>query len=325
MFRDTRLVNKLTAHMGKMKQAAIVTAAALTLSACVSDEEYYSFYPTETDAQVAIAQLDAAATSSNPFNAALQKNYKSLAEFILARDNDYRDAVHFARKGLNAANDATVTPETPGFWPVSDSDHKMLESSRASLIAALDNGGRTEEPVLSAKAQTAFDCMVEGLSNQPANDDRCRGDFTSSMAELKKRLNAEKEVKPTEKPAKPQAQQAPAYEKQLYVILFDSGSAAISTNARSTLQKLARELQSYQRVRINVVGHTDKQGDSNFNLKLSQKRANMVARELNNGGMPAAAIRIMWEGESTPAIPTIDGRPEQANRRVVVEVIASKR
>ena len=69
---------------------------------------------------------------------------------------------------------------------------------------------------------------------------------------------------------------------------------------------------------IVLNGHTDTTGLERFNLTLSKKRAETVARALEKGGIDKEAIKIFAFGESDPRVPTADGVNEPQNRRVEI-------
>lgn len=71
-------------------------------------------------------------------------------------------------------------------------------------------------------------------------------------------------------------------------------------------------------LRVEVGGHTDSQGDSAFNMDLSQKRADAVVEALKARGIPADAITAAGYGDTEPVAgnDTEDGRA--ANRRVTL-------
>lgn len=71
--------------------------------------------------------------------------------------------------------------------------------------------------------------------------------------------------------------------------------------------------------RISVRAHTDTSGSSDYNQALSERREQAVANELIRQGVPAEAVAGEALGESDPAVPTGDGVPEQANRRVDIQ------
>ena len=79
-----------------------------------------------------------------------------------------------------------------------------------------------------------------------------------------------------------------------------------------------------------VVGHTDRIGSDDYNMALSQRRAQTVANYLSSRGVPADVIRAECAGETQPAVECSDkfGRSEliaclQPNRRVEIQVTGS--
>lgn len=69
-----------------------------------------------------------------------------------------------------------------------------------------------------------------------------------------------------------------------------------------------------------VVGHSDAVGAEQQNERMSKLRAEAVADALVARGIPYSAIDVSWQGASDPAVVTAGGTPEQANRRVTIEV-----
>jgi outer membrane protein OmpA-like peptidoglycan-associated protein len=70
---------------------------------------------------------------------------------------------------------------------------------------------------------------------------------------------------------------------------------------------------------ITVAGYTDTSGAAEYNMQLSQRRANTVATELIKAGVPAQLISTEGYGQTALAVPTADGVELAANRRVVID------
>ena len=71
---------------------------------------------------------------------------------------------------------------------------------------------------------------------------------------------------------------------------------------------------------IGVVGHADRSGSNEYNVGLSQRRAQAVADLLVSMGVPRTSIQITARGEEQPRVPTADGVREPQNRRVEMTV-----
>ena len=103
----------------------------------------------------------------------------------------------------------------------------------------------------------------------------------------------------------------------IYGVLFDTGSATIKPESAPVLAEIARLLESRPSMNLLVVGHTDNQGDFEFNMGLSSQRANSVTRYLiKTHGIDAARLQSAGVGFLAPVASndTPDGRAK--NRRV---------
>ncbi len=104
-----------------------------------------------------------------------------------------------------------------------------------------------------------------------------------------------------------------------YEIYFDLNKATIRKDQMDTLNKLERELKTYNPSQITVTGHTDTSGPADYNQALSAKRALTVSNALTARNIPNFLLDKRAAGEDHLAIPTPDGTKLMANRRVVVE------
>lgn len=99
-------------------------------------------------------------------------------------------------------------------------------------------------------------------------------------------------------------------------VLFDVGSAVLSTAATGVLRQLTGTLCASIAEPLVIVGHTDSDGTTEANLELSLQRANGVADWLRAHGFGAIEARGAGEDEPIATNATPEGRA--ANRRVVV-------
>jgi OOP family OmpA-OmpF porin len=101
--------------------------------------------------------------------------------------------------------------------------------------------------------------------------------------------------------------------------LFDSATQ-LAPESSATVVKLKATLKDWPAPHLTVVGHTDLVGTDTFNDKLSLRRAQTVAAFLVKAGIPARQIETAARGKREPLVPTADGVPNQANRRVVITI-----
>ena len=108
-------------------------------------------------------------------------------------------------------------------------------------------------------------------------------------------------------------------------MLFDFNSATLRQSANSALQDIANALVGRPE-RLQVIGHTDAKGSDQYNLDLSQRRADTVRQALINLGVRENAITSAGHGESQPIAPNTDTNGQdnptgrQLNRRVEIVV-----
>ena len=73
-------------------------------------------------------------------------------------------------------------------------------------------------------------------------------------------------------------------------ILFDTNEATLKPGAKENLAKVSGILLAYPTLRITVEGHTDSTGTDEYNLKLSEHRADSVREYLMATGISSANI-----------------------------------
>jgi outer membrane protein OmpA-like peptidoglycan-associated protein len=104
-------------------------------------------------------------------------------------------------------------------------------------------------------------------------------------------------------------------------LTFDSGSAEIKPEFRSTLNEVARIVGTHRSAYVDVLGHTDTTGSDDVNLALSQRRATSVRNFLVSQRVAAVRIATQGYGESSPLrMPEASETDRAANRRVEIRV-----
>ncbi len=248
-------------------------------------------------------------TAGNAFTQALTKEYRALTIFEADRMADWPDAYTFAAKGLAASRGENVLPETTDRWNVGGSVKQALDGARGRLVSALDAGGRTAKPAVAAKAQVAYDCWVEQEEEgwQLADIATCKGAFEDAMAQLV--------AQPA--PAAPPA--APVALKN-FIIYFAWDSSRLDATAIRIIDEAAAEAKKTGNARLTLVGHADRSGAADYNVRLSLRRADAVRGALAARGIATERMSVTALGETEPAVPTADGVREARNRRVEVTI-----
>jgi outer membrane protein OmpA-like peptidoglycan-associated protein len=106
-------------------------------------------------------------------------------------------------------------------------------------------------------------------------------------------------------------------------LLFKINSAELSADAKTDLDKLAGVFVQYPETNILVEGHTDDTGSDEFNMALSEKRANSVNGYLQGKGLAASRFQVKWYGETQPKYPNDSDSNRVKNRRVELAIFAN--
>ncbi len=104
-------------------------------------------------------------------------------------------------------------------------------------------------------------------------------------------------------------------------VLFEVNGAALQPGAQTELLRLADYLKRNPDRKTLIEGHTDNTGGSDYNLQLSQLRAQSVESYLVSSGVPADRIRAIGYGETRPEAPNDSATGRQQNRRVEIVIL----
>jgi outer membrane protein OmpA-like peptidoglycan-associated protein len=103
-------------------------------------------------------------------------------------------------------------------------------------------------------------------------------------------------------------------------VLFDFNQASLKPGAREKLAKVSGILLAYPTLHMNVEGHTDSVGTDDYNLKLSQRRADAVRDYLTSNGINQANVQAVGLGKDGPVASNDNAAGRQQNRRVEMVV-----
>jgi outer membrane protein OmpA-like peptidoglycan-associated protein len=104
-------------------------------------------------------------------------------------------------------------------------------------------------------------------------------------------------------------------------VLFDTGSANLKPGAREKLAKVAGILLSHPGLKLQIEGHTDSVGSTEYNQRLSESRADSVRTYLVEQGIASHSVGTAGFGETMPVASNDTATGRQQNRRV--ELIVS--
>jgi len=98
-------------------------------------------------------------------------------------------------------------------------------------------------------------------------------------------------------------------------IQFDYDSAALRSQARSTLESHAQWLRRYQSIVVLVEGHCDERGTVEYNLALGERRAMAAYSYLQSLGITIDRLKTISYGKEFPLDPGHTESAWQRNRR----------
>ena len=142
---------------------------------------------------------------------------------------------------------------------------------------------------------------------------------------------AQAEPQPAAPAAAPVAAAAPPPPVRVYVgadAYFGFNRAELTPDDKRKLDIVANRAKNGEDASVRVVGYADQIGSDDYNLSLSQRRADAVRTYLVEQGIPENAVNVDARGEADPIV-RCEGRQGaslidclQPNRRTEVEVSA---
>jgi outer membrane protein OmpA-like peptidoglycan-associated protein len=105
---------------------------------------------------------------------------------------------------------------------------------------------------------------------------------------------------------------------KVFIVFFDWDKDTITAEGQQIIQQAADAYKSGAPVQIQVTGYTDRSGSPGYNQRLSERRANNVAKALVRLGVPQNQMAVSGRGENDNRVPTADGVREPQNRRVEI-------
>ena len=102
---------------------------------------------------------------------------------------------------------------------------------------------------------------------------------------------------------------------------FDSNSALLTQNGKENLERILLFLNENPAVSLQIIAHTDNEGDNSYNQILSEKRAKSVCQFLESKGIDKKRLIPLGKGETEPKLKNTNSENKAKNRRVEFFVI----
>ena len=195
----------------------------------------------------------------------------------------------------------------------------------AEFNAAKDMVDKAYEIYMSCRTQEAIDMANEAIGKIKA---LCP---PKPMVEKKPEPMPEPVPTPAPEPTPvppPPPQVAEPVKITLEDIQFEFDKATLTKLAKEILARDIATLKENQGVKVQIEGHACAHGSEDYNMALSERRANAVKEYLVNQGIAAERMTTISYGETRLAMPEIptpknkQSKEAKANRRVHFEVMA---
>lgn len=194
----------------------------------------------------------------------------------------------------------------------------------------VDLAGQREDLLLQARTQEAERAQARAEAERRAAEQARLQAMAERSAAEQARLDA---ILAEQRAAAAQAEldrlnalladlQARQTERGLVVtlgdVLFELDRAELKPGAMRNLDKLADALHQHPEALLLIEGHTDATGTRDYNLSLSQRRADAVMAYLASRGIERSRMRSDGLGPDFPVASNADAAGRQQNRRVEV-------
>ena len=99
-------------------------------------------------------------------------------------------------------------------------------------------------------------------------------------------------------------------------VLFDFNKYTLKSEARERLAKISGIVEAYPGLKLQVEGHTDSIGSDEYNVQLSEKRADSVRAYLVSNGVRPDSVSAQGFGKADPVADNSTASGRKLNRRV---------
>jgi outer membrane protein OmpA-like peptidoglycan-associated protein len=216
----------------------------------------------------------------------------------------------------SSAKDKGAKDKTAAHYAYLATQMARISQQRAQeqVATAQVKAGETERQkiLLSARESEANQAIAQARSAQ-TQAEQARNDAVAAQAESQRLASELEHLKAS--------QTSRGIVLTLDDVLFDTGKAQLKPGAQRSIEQIVAFLNENPERRVQVEGFTDSQGTDEFNLELSQSRADAVAMALIQRGVEAQRVRALGYGEGFPVASNTSAGSRQLNRRV--EIIVS--
>ncbi len=236
--------------------------------------------------------------------------------------------LHVAKQALDQAersfNDDGDTPQTKDFSYIAIRKSQLAEASARAAIAQKDKEAaeREAQNLQSDYLHKAQKELASTKSHLEKTQDQLAAEKVAREAAEKKAAQALADL---QKIASVKQESRGMVITLSGSVLFPSNESTLLPAAIVKLNEVADALiKGNPDSNITVEGHTDSQGQRNYNMELGQKRADAVRDQLVSRGVAKDRIKAIGIGPDRPVAPNNTAEGRANNRRVEIIVEPAK-
>jgi outer membrane protein OmpA-like peptidoglycan-associated protein len=264
--------------------------------------------PVETNAREA-AQMaeDARLITYKKIQEEQLANERRMKEEQLAQQ---RAVAEQAQASAQAAEAQRAAAEQAQREAQAASAQAIQDKSAADAARAAADAARAAAVQQQQQAEAEADRARQAAAQADAQRQQAEDEKAQLRERLKQQLSAILETRET----------ARGLIVNISDVLFDFNKYTLKPGAREKMAKVSGILLAYPGLKLQLEGHTDSVGTDDYNLKLSQSRADAVRDFLAEEGVAAANITSIGLGKADPVASNDTGAGRQQNRRVELVV-----
>src|SRR6266545_2972334 len=289
----------------KIRRAVVTLLPVVLIVGCASSEKEHAMRAQLERARFAYRQAEADPNVQAYAQLRLGEAQRAIQAAEAAKDREEKQHLaYLAEKRAMIASIAAATTKTE-----QDAMQLSRESS-AVLLQKRDRELKAARAEMAAKGREAEQIRMPSEARPRAAEASARAAEQAKAAALMKELS---ELR---------AQQT---DRGLVLtvgdVLFAVGKAEVAPGGQRSIDQLAQFLKTYPRRRVLIEGHTDNTGNEDFNVKLSQQRADAVRSLLVARGVAPERIATKGHGPKYPIVENDTPAGRQQNRRVEILVL----
>jgi outer membrane protein OmpA-like peptidoglycan-associated protein len=237
--------------------------------------------------------------------------YKKIEEEQLANERRAKDEqLAQQRAAADRAQAAAQTAEAQR----AAAEQAQREAQAASAQAIQDKAAADAARAAAQQQQQQAEAEAERARQAAAQADSARQQAEAEKTQLRERLKAQlSAILETRETAR-------GLIVNISDVLFDFNKYTLKPGAREKMAKVSGILLAYPGLKLQLEGHTDSVGGDDYNLKLSQQRADAVRDFLADQGVAPANVTSVGLGKSDPVASNDTNEGRQQNRRVELVV-----